>query len=40
MVIKGETWWGRDKSGVWDEHTHTTTYKIDNQQGPRDHHTK
>ena len=25
---------GRDKSGAWDEHTHTTVYKIDNQQGP------
>ena len=25
---------GRDKSGAWDEHTHTTMYKIDNQQGP------
>ena len=25
---------GRDKSGAWDEHTHTTIYKIDNKQGP------
>ena len=25
---------GRDKSGTWDEHKHTTIYKIDNQQGP------
>ena len=25
---------GRDKLGAWDLHTHTTTYKIDNQQGP------
>ena len=25
---------GRDKSGAWDEHTHITTCKIDNQQGP------
>ena len=25
---------GRDKSGAWDEHTHATLYKIDNQQGP------
>ena len=25
---------GRDKSGAWDEHIHTTVYKIDNQQGP------
>ena len=24
---------GRDKSGAWDNHTHTTVYKIDNQQG-------
>ena len=26
-------WWGRDKLGAWDSHTHTTIYKIDNQQG-------
>ena len=25
---------GRHKSGAWDKHTHTTIYKIDNQQGP------
>ena len=25
---------GRDKSGSWDEHIHTTIYKTDNQQGP------
>ena len=25
---------GRVKAGAWDEHTHTTIYKIDNQQGP------
>ena len=25
---------GGDKSGAWDEHTHTTIYKIDNKQGP------
>ena len=25
---------GRYKSGAWDEHIHTTTCKIDNQQGP------
>ena len=25
---------GRDKSGAWDEHTHTTVYKINNLQGP------
>ena len=25
---------GRDKLGVWDEHTSTTPYKTDNQQGP------
>ena len=23
----------RDKSGAWDEYTHTILYKIDNQQG-------
>ena len=34
MVTKGETLGGGDKSGAWDEHTHTTIYKIDNQQGP------
>ena len=30
---KGEGW-GEDKLGVWDQHIHTTIYKIDNQQGP------
>ena len=25
---------GRDKSGAWEEHTHITIYKIDNQQEP------
>ena len=25
---------GRDKLGIWDQHTHTTIYKIDNQEGP------
>ena len=25
---------GRDKSGAWDEHTHSTIYRIDNQQRP------
>ena len=25
---------GRDNSGAWDEHIHTTIHKIDNQQGP------
>ena len=25
---------GRDKSGAWEEYTHTTIYKIDNHQGP------
>ena len=25
---------GRVKSGAWDEHTHTTIYKTDNQQRP------
>ena len=32
MVTKGEMR-GRDKSEWWNEHTHTTIYKIDNQQG-------
>ena len=32
MVTKGERGVGRDKLGGWDEHTHTTIYKIDNQQ--------
>ena len=45
-VIKTNLWLpkrnvkGRDKSGAWDEHTHTTIYKIDNQQGPTIHHRK
>ena len=30
MVTKGEMWRG----GPWDEHTHTTMYKTDNQQVP------
>ena len=25
---------GRDKSGSWDEHMHTTAYKLDDLQGP------
>ena len=33
MVTKGERG-GRDKIGVWVEHTHTTIHKIDNQQEP------
>ena len=33
MVIKAESW-GRDKLGVWDWHTHTSIYKIDDQQEP------
>lgn len=32
IVTKGET--GRDKSGAWDEHIHTTVYEVDNKQGP------
>ena len=24
---------GRDKLGIWDQHIHTTAYKIDKQQG-------
>ena len=30
---RGNGGWGRDKSGAWDEHTHTTIYMIDIQQG-------
>ena len=30
---KGKHGW-RDNSGAWDEHTHSTVYKIDNQQRP------
>ena len=26
--------WGRDKLGGWDQHIHSTIYKIDNQQRP------
>ena len=29
-----------DKPGAWDEHTHTTIYQIDNQQGPGVQHRK
>ena len=31
MVYQGEKGRGRDKSGNWDWHIHTTIYKIDNQ---------
>ena len=31
---RGKVEVGRDKLGVWDGHVHTTTFKIDNQQGP------
>ena len=24
----------RDKSRIWDQHSHTAIYKIDNQEGP------
>ena len=34
MVTKGEMSGGKDKSGAWDEHMHTTMYKTDKQQGP------
>ena len=34
MVTKGERCGGREKLEVWDSHTHTTIYKIGNQQGP------
>ena len=27
-------WRGREYSGAWDEHTYTTAFKIDDQQGP------
>ena len=30
---KGKHGGGRDKSGTWDEYTHTTIYKIHNLQG-------
>ena len=33
-VYQRETVGSRDKLGVWDLHIHTTTYKIDYQQGP------
>ena len=31
---RGNVGGGRDKSGAWDEHTHSTNIKIANQQGP------
>ena len=34
MVTKEERKSGRDKSGVWDQQTQTTVYKLDKQQGP------
>ena len=34
MITKGENMGGRDKSRAWDEHTHATTCKRENQQGP------
>ena len=34
MVTRGEGSWGEDKSEVWDQKLQTTTYKINNQQGP------
>ena len=30
--------WGGGYSGAWDEHTYTTAYKIDDQQGPTVYH--
>ena len=30
---KGKCWGVGDKSGAWDEHTHTTVFKKDNEQG-------
>ena len=32
-VTKGERV-GKDRLGAWNEHKHTSIYKIDNQQGP------
>ena len=29
---------GEDKLGLWNGHTHTTVYEIDNQQGPTVYH--
>ena len=34
MVTKEERWEREDKSGTWDQQTHTTIYITDNQQGP------
>ena len=36
QILKTNLWLpkGRDKSGAWDEHTHTTIYNIGNQQEP------
>ena len=34
MVTKGDSGGGGDKLGVWDQHIHTTIYKIDKPQGP------
>ena len=31
QVTKGEAGWGGDKSEAWDEHIHTTIYKITNK---------
>ena len=31
---QGRNMGGSDKLGDWDWHTHTTIYKLDNQQGP------
>ena len=34
-VCRGKVGWGAgNKSGAWKEHTHTTMYKTDSQQGP------
>ena len=33
LRLPGERMGGRDSWGVWDGHVHTTTFKMDNQQG-------
>ena len=32
LVTKGERWAEKYKFGIWDEHKHSTVYKIDKQQ--------
>ena len=33
MITSGGTMEGRDDQGIWDQHTHTAVFKVDNQQG-------